>query len=399
MRIGMLLDKAFPPDPRVANEARSLAAAGHEVRLLCLRFDETTAARETWQGVQVERVSIERQFYKKASALALVWPGYFSFWRRALSRFLEAHRIEALHVHDLPLLGVGLQAARARGIRVVADLHENYPAAIGLYDYANRFPGNLLISAAKWRQFERRHLPAADRIIVVVEEAAERLGAYRIPAAKVAVVSNTVEVDEFESFPLDRELIARGASGFTLSYLGGFDRHRGLETVIDAAAILQPTWPELRISLVGDGATRRPLEERARERGLTGVVEFAGWQSFQRFPAYVAGSKLCLIPHLKSEHTDTTIPHKLFHYMLLERPVVSSDCRPLRRILDSTGAGAVYPSGDAAGMASAIRRLADPAVAAEAGRRGRKAVLETYNWKRSAERLLALYADLEREVA
>jgi len=35
MRIGMILDKTFPPDPRVANEAVSLIEKGHEVFLFC----------------------------------------------------------------------------------------------------------------------------------------------------------------------------------------------------------------------------------------------------------------------------------------------------------------------------------------------------------------------------
>ena len=35
MRILMLLEKRFPPDIRVENEAASLLEAGHEVHLLC----------------------------------------------------------------------------------------------------------------------------------------------------------------------------------------------------------------------------------------------------------------------------------------------------------------------------------------------------------------------------
>ena len=36
MRIGMILDKTFPPDPRVENEAIELIRSGHEVFLFCL---------------------------------------------------------------------------------------------------------------------------------------------------------------------------------------------------------------------------------------------------------------------------------------------------------------------------------------------------------------------------
>ena len=38
MRIGMILDDVFPPDPRVENEAISLLNNGHKVFLFCLKY-------------------------------------------------------------------------------------------------------------------------------------------------------------------------------------------------------------------------------------------------------------------------------------------------------------------------------------------------------------------------
>ncbi|WBX68148.1 hypothetical protein PG910_08500 [Tenacibaculum dicentrarchi] len=37
-RIGMILDKTFPPDPRVENEAIELLKQGHQVFLFCLTY-------------------------------------------------------------------------------------------------------------------------------------------------------------------------------------------------------------------------------------------------------------------------------------------------------------------------------------------------------------------------
>lgn len=397
MRIGMLLDKPFPPDPRVANEARSLVGAGHEVHLLCVDPGGRKPARETWSGVEIHRLSIDPRFYKKASALALVVPFYFEFFGRRLVPWLRDQRIEALHVHDLPLASVGARAVRRLDLPFVIDLHENYPAAVATYDYANRFPGKWLISPKTWRHYEQRMLPRADRIIVVVEEAAERLADYGIPPERIRVVSNTVAVDEFEGFPRDASIESRFRDRFTIAYLGGFDRHRGLESAVDALAILaREDRHDAHLLLVGEGATRNALELRVHKLGLAERVTFEGWQSFQKFPSYVSAAKVCLIPHLRSEHTDTTIPHKLFHYMLLARPVVSTDCRPLRRILEETRAGLTYPSGDAEALAKRLRELRDPAARDDLGEHGRRAVLERYNWERSAADLIALYAGLGR---
>ena len=74
MRIGMILDAVFPPDPRVENEAVSLVKAGHEVFLFCLKYaDEKTS--EIINGIKVKRYTSSQLEYK-LSALAYTFPLY-----------------------------------------------------------------------------------------------------------------------------------------------------------------------------------------------------------------------------------------------------------------------------------------------------------------------------------
>ena len=51
-----------------------------------------------------------------------------------------------------------------------------------------------------------------------------------------------------------------------------------------------------------------------------------------------------LVPHVKSNHTDSTIPHKLFQYMALALPVIVSNCKPLERIISDSDCGLIYES-------------------------------------------------------
>jgi glycosyltransferase involved in cell wall biosynthesis len=395
----MLLDRTFPPDPRVANEARSLVDSGYEVHLLCLRHRRDIPRRESWQGVELHRLLIQRRFYRKASAVSLELPAYRLFLRGPLQRFLREERIDLLHVHDLPMVSLGLSAARRAGIPLIADLHENWPAALKTYGYAQRLPGKILISPERWQRHERKILPFADRIIVVVEEAKERLMRQGLDPHRIAVVKNTVKADEFEGFGLDQEILARFEGRLVVSYLGGFERHRGLEMVIDAVALLARRVPEALLLLVGRGSNESSLREQARRLGVAERVVFEGWQPFERFPSYVTASAICLIPHVRNEHTDTTIPHKLFHSMLLGCPVVTTDCRPLRRIVDETGCGLVVPSGDAEALAGAIVKLTDPELRRTMGEAGRRAVRDSYHWERDATTLRELYDRLASEAS
>ncbi|MBD3161063.1 MAG: glycosyltransferase, partial [Candidatus Eisenbacteria bacterium] len=356
-RIGMLLDRPFPPDPRVANEARSLVRAGYRVALACWRLDDATPEEETWEGIDVWRTRIGSAFYRKASAISLEMPFYRWAVRRALARLDRSGPLAALHTHDLPMVSEGARFCRRRGIPLIADLHENWPAALRTYQYAQTRLGRILISPDRWAAHERAILPRADRIVVVIEEAKERLVALGLEPDRIAVVRNTVAVDEFSRFGVDRALLARFHGRFVISYLGGFDRHRGLESAVDAMPQILERIPDALLLLVGRGATETALRERAARLGLGDRVRFEGWQPFARFPSYLAASQVSLIPHLRNEHTDTTIPHKLFQTMLLERAVVVSDCRPLRRIVEETGCGTVYRSGDAGELARAVVAL------------------------------------------
>jgi glycosyltransferase involved in cell wall biosynthesis len=396
MRIGMLLDRTFPPDPRVANEARSLVAAGHEVHLLCLRHGEKQPAREEWQGVHVHRLEIPRWFYRKFSAVSLEIPAYRWTLLGPLRRMVKEERIEVVHTHDLPMVAIGRTVARSHGIPLVADLHENWPAALATYGYATRFPGRLIISPARWARHERAILPRADRIIVVIEEAKERLVDIGIDPAKIVIVRNTVEVDEFRGFGNDPEIAARFRGRFVLCYLGGFERHRGLEMVVEAMPILARLVPESLLLLVGSGSTEGGLRTLAQKLGVADRVVFEGWQPFQRFPSYIQAAQVCVIPHVRNPHTDTTIPHKLFQTMLLGRPVLTSDCRPLRRIVEETGCGLVFPSGDAEAFAGAAASLVDPLLREPMAEAGRRAVQDRYNWSRDAATLVEAYRTLAR---
>lgn len=398
MRIGMILDKEFPPDPRVSNEALSLSKAGFEVHLLCFNFGGRSAY-ERFNGVHIHRIFIPKGIVKKLRALVNTFPFYTMFLKREIERFVEANAIDVLHIHDLYLLGAGLKANQRLRLPVVADLHENYVGALRYYKFSTTFPGNLLISIHRWETAERKWVNAVDRVIVVIEEAAQRLQMLGVPEDKITVVANYVDMDRFMAFGIDQKIIDRFKDPFVISYLGGFDLHRGLESAVKAMPAIVQHIDKAKLVLVGEGKNSDALKQLARELGVDSHICFEGWQDFQTFPSYIQASDVGLIPHLKNVHTDNTIPHKLFHYMLMGKPVVVSHCRPLERIVEETGCGLVFSSGDPARLAKAVIRLyEDSDEAREMGKRGRYAVRTRYNWTNASKALLELYDALSHGV-
>ena len=314
---------------------------------------------------------------------------------RRIRKVFNEYPFDVLHMHDLYLFGGGVRAGRRLGVPVVGDLHENYVEALKHYAWSTRFPGKLFVSIPRWERLEKRWVNAVDWLVVVIEEAAERNLALGVDPSTLTVVPNTIRRTDFEGYTVEQDLVEAIRSDLTIIYTGAFDVHRGLASVLRAMPLVLDAHPGACLVLVGDGRIRPELEALADRLGIASHVRFEGWQPQARLKSYILGSDVCLVPHLKTVHTDATIPHKLFHYMYLEKPVIVTDCRPLRRIVDETQAGLVYPSGDAEALSEALLTLAaDPEAAYAMARRGRAAVLERYHWEATVQGLVAMYEGL-----
>lgn len=396
MRILMVLDHPYPSDLRVENEARTLLAAGHEVALLQVAPD-TRPAESVEDGVRVFRDRIPKKLGTTMRGLAGVTPLFDRYLARAIPDVYARWPFDALHVHDLYLVGGGLRAGARLGVPVVADLHENWVEALQHYAWSTRLPGRLVVHIPTWERVERESVRWADRLVVPIEEAAERYTALGVDPARIAVVPNTVDLTSFDAYPLEPEIVERTKSAFTVLYTGHIDAHRGLETVVEGWPAILAGLAEARLVIVGDGKTVPELKARVTELGLDASVRFEGRVPQPHIKSYIAGADVSLVPHLKTPHTDNTIPHKIFHGMRLGVPVVVSDCAPLERIVEAERCGAVFASGDPAAFAEAVLRVARDPDRAAMGERGRDAVLARYNWDATAAPLVATYADLERQ--
>lgn len=388
----MILDKSFPPDLRVENEARTLVDAGYEVSILAIGPDKRSG-RQNWHGTRIIRDRIGSWPRNKMRGLSGFLPlmDWYLGWR--LSRLYRENPFDAIHAHDLYLFGPALRVGRKLGVKVVGDMHENWVDALGYYRWSTTFPGKLFANRKRWTRLETQWTLGLDHVIVVIAEMHERLVRSGIPPEHISVVPNTVRLDEFDSWPV--EDVFPGDGRTRILYTGGMDGHRGLEDAVRAMRHLRKDHPEALLVLVGDGAVREQLEEMAREEGVSDTVVFEGWQPQKRIKSYLHGATIGIIPHRKIVQNDHGMPHKLFHYMRMGLPVVVSDCAPLQRTVRDAGCGLIYASGDSAAMAAALGRLLeDSGLRENLGASGRRAVLDKYNWRATAQPLVDCYRTL-----
>lgn len=270
---------------------------------------------------------------------------------------------------------------------MVADLHENWPALIKNARHTTTLAGRLLSSDKQWRRYERKILKDADLVITIIDEAMERIIELGIDPAKICMVSNTIDIDDIP--PLTEKSTG---NVLTIFYGGAINRHRGLQVVLEAICLLNHKNIKLNFDIVGSGSYRADLEKLALKLGISSQVNFRGHKPFHEMTRILAMSDAAIIPHLRTENNDASSPNKLYHYMYLEKPVISSDCKSLKRILDETGAGFTYRSDSAGDLALLLEKLnAERDLLQEKGEKGKAAVLSKYNWSADKERLLKGY--------
>ncbi len=400
----MVLDKAYPPDLRVENEASTLVEAGYDVSLLAIGPDDR-ARRTTERGVRVTRDRIPAFLRNKMRGLSGSVPLLDLYLGRRIRALHAEDTIDAIHAHDLYLFGACIRAGRRLGIPVVGDMHENWVEALRHYRWSTHFPGRLVINFERWARLERTWSLGVDGLVVVIEEMQDRLEKAGIRPSRIAVVPNTVKLDTYDDWPIQRDIVTAHKNDFTIVYTGGMDQHRGLTTAIDAMPAVREAIPNARLLLVGDGSLRSELMNRAAsvERITSSgegaskkpCIEFTGWQPQELVASYIAAADVGLIPHSKTVHTDNTIPHKLFHYMYAGKPVVATNCAPIERIVEDEGAGLIFRSDDASELSDALIRLGQDANERRGmGERGFSAVSSRLNWDHTAQRLVDLYRDI-----
>lgn len=390
MRIGMILDKEFPPDPRVENEARTLVDNGFEVFLFCLGFDNEKKI-EHYNGMKVCRYQISPLAYK-FSALAYTIPVYHFFMKFLISNFLKKNSIDVIHIHDM-------QIARAvfnidKNIPCVLDLHENRPEIMKSYSHTNTFFGKLLINLNTWKKYEYKYIKMSANTIVVTQEAKAYYQSHisELSDQKIKVLPNTVRKSFYRDYKLDKALIDRFTESFTVLYLGDTGLRRGLMTAIQAMPLLLQSIPNIRLCIVGKNKTDYILKQKAEELGVQDVVDFEGWQPLDSFPSYITASDIGISPLHRNIHHNTTYANKLFQYLSFSKPIIVSDCDTQKNLVGNNNCGLVFKEKDKNEYANQVLRLYhDEQLRNQLGKNGKDFIEKEFNWEKQSQTLLTLY--------
>jgi len=384
MKIVMVWKNDYPWDIRVEKMCNALINDGHEVHLVCSNT-QRQQTRERHNGMEIHRLPA---FTSKVLNSVCSLPVFFNpCWIFKLRKVVREEKIEIIIVRDLPLMLVGIFIAKLKGLPVIFDMAENYAAL--WKDHVSRkgrkFYNHILKNPGFARILENYAINKVNHIIVVVEESKRRILEKGIPENKLTIVSNTPDSRIFEVQKKSEDTVKR--SGFRMLYVGYVTVGRGLDIVIKSIPVLKKTIEDIRFVIAGEGKHLGALKILARKLGIEEYIEFCGWIDFIEVPSYIQHSDICVVPHEITDHVSSTIPNKLFDYMANSKPVIVSNAAPLKRIVEETGCGVVFESGNVDSFVEKVFEIRKSGLQGQMGQNGYEAVRTKYNWDVDARKL------------
>lgn len=352
------------PSRRIAYLSLQAVAEGHDSHATVLEIIEGFEARgwrvDRWFPTYRDGV-IPRPFRRVGEMLRL---------QRGLRARLRDY--DAVYIRQHPGAWPLARAAARAGVPVVQECNGMYEDIFVAWPITRLIKGPILRSQVQ--QFR-----IADAVVAVTPGIVERIER-DTGSAHVVLSPNGANTEIFRpDAPKRAGLPSRYAVFF-----GRLAPWQGLDILVDA--VWHPNWPDgVALVVVGDGRMRPLVEDAADGERLiyVGQVPYA---ELAGIAAHAIASMI--VKHDVVVTSGGLSPLKLYESMACGVPIVASDWPGLADTIREVGCGLVVPRGDIAETARAVATLAaDPAAAAEMGRRGAVAAIAEHSWAaRAAQR-------------
>lgn len=371
MHILFLTDN-FPPEvnapaSRTYEHCREWVKAGHDVTVITgqpnfPRGRVFEGYRNRWRttevidGINVVRtwtyITANEGFIKRTL-------DYISFMATATIAAMTVRRPDIIVATSPQFFTAcaGCMVSRLRGTPWVFELRDLWPESI-------RAVGAMKDGLAL-RLLERLELflyRDAGAVVSVTHAFKDNLVQRGVAAGKIHVVTNGADLSRFSPRPRDVAL----TSGFGLKdcfvagYVGTHGMAHALDTLLEAAELVRarPGGERIRILLLGDGSSKKGLQETAWVRGLTNVI-FIDSVSKAEVPRYWSLLDVAVIHLKRTPLFRTVIPSKLFECMAMGLPVAHGVEGESAEIVLRDGAGVVFEPENATALADALLSLAN----------------------------------------
>jgi len=358
--IAIICDREFfnPFDQRVYKEVVSMKNAGHNIEILTPHT--STEIRD------LEDVKI-RCFSKEGP------PGIVAY--RLIKQALKGN-YDLFYCHELDPLVYSLVLKTITRKPVIWDCHEY------LIPMKRELQGNL--AAVLTEIIMKIAAPRVDHIVTVDNLLGRQLGKF----GKVTVIPNYPTIIDFP------ELIKTSKNKPNLLYVGGLTRKRGAIIMLEAFNIVKKE-VDLSLTIAGgfyDSRLEKWAHDFDKKNNLN--INWLGWVNYRDLaPIFSEASiGLCLLQN--QARYDRAIATKIFEYMLMGIPVLTSKGYMVEKLIEKGKCGKTVDASNAHEVAEGMKTLLQNINLEKMGKYGSDFSREKFIWEKREKNLLEIIEKL-----
>lgn len=281
----------------------------------------------------------------------------------------------------------------------VIDAHYYYPDGVAAAILARQFKKPLVITArgTDLNLIPQYRLPRkmiqwaasrADASIGVCAALMDVLRAWDVPADRLHVMRNGVDLERFRPIPPSAARAELGLSGSPLLLsIGYLVERKGHHVAIDALAAILPIHPGARLIVIGDGEERENLISQCKRLGVESRVTFTGaLPNTELFRWYSAADVMILASSREGW------ANVLLESMACGTPVVATRIWGTPEVVSSELVGRLVARRDGAAFAQSILEL----LSAYPDRSMVRSYSEGFGWRETTDAQVALFRQVAK---
>jgi glycosyltransferase involved in cell wall biosynthesis len=296
---------------------------------------------------------------------------------------------------------------RRRDVDLIYERYSLFMFATGLVARWRRIPLILEVNDATFvtrvrplffrraaRRIENWMFRRANGLVFVSGVFRERAVAAHGRLAPSIITPNAANIEQFSATAEQRQA-TRVRYGLQHSvvcgYLGAFVPWHSIDQFVFRIADRLAEVPELKLLLIGDGATFGAVQAFVRDHALEHQVLLAGRVPHAQVPALLAAMDLAILPSAG----DYTSPVKLFEFMAAGIAPIAPDFLPIREVLREGQTGWMFKSEDLeAAVCSVLKHCRDTQSIKQVGLAAREYVAAERQWRNNVQQMLQFRAGL-----